>query len=382
MASYFKRGKKWYYSIDVGVDADGKRLKQSRGGFLKRQDAVDAASQVQLDVSNGVFINEKDITFGEFAAEWLKIYSCSNKVSTVATRGVEVKRLNKFFNKIKIGNITRLKYQASLLEMDKKYSKNTLSGTHVAAKMIFRKAVEMEVIKNNPTDFVKLPKKVETLEDVENKTDIPKYLEKDELAILLQNAKDRDYTIFLLLAYTGIRVGELCGLKWSDIDFSENTIKINRTYYADSKSKRKFIVQPPKTKHSQRTIVVSKKVIAELEKHKAKQNIKKLKKRYLWLDENFVFTSSKHPGFPMSPKSVRGRMEKLLEQSSLSPTLSPHSLRHTHTSLLAEAGVGLEEIMERLGHISDKTTREVYLHVTNKMKKEAVHKFDALMDNL
>ena len=68
--------------------------------------------------------------------------------------------------------------------------------------------------------------------------------------------------------------------------------------------------------------------------------------------------------------------------AGLSPELTPHSLRHTHTSLLAEANVGLEEIMDRLGHSDDDTTKNVYLHVTKEMKKEASHKFAQLMRNL
>lgn len=75
-------------------------------------------------------------------------------------------------------------------------------------------------------------------------------------------------------------------------------------------------------------------------------------------------------------------MRRLLKLSGLNEMLTPHSLRHTHTSLLAEAGVGLHEIMQRLGHKDDDTTRNVYLHVTKTKKKEASHKFGQLMSNL
>lgn len=71
-----------------------------------------------------------------------------------------------------------------------------------------------------------------------------------------------------------------------------------------------------------------------------------------------------------------------LKTPILNESLTPHSLRHTHTSLLAEAGVGLQEIMERLGHKDDDTTRNVYMHVTKTMKKEASHKFGELMRSL
>ena len=75
-------------------------------------------------------------------------------------------------------------------------------------------------------------------------------------------------------------------------------------------------------------------------------------------------------------------MKRLLKIAGVSQELTPHSFRHTHTSLLAEAGVGLEEIMDRLGHTEDETTRIIYLHVTKELKKEASHKFGQLMRSL
>src|SRR4051794_7663050 len=83
-----------------------------------------------------------------------------------------------------------------------------------------------------------------------------------------------------------------------------------------------------------------------------------------------------------SSRPAENRMARLLKLAGLNLDLTPHSLRHTHTSLLAEAKVGLEEIMDRLGHCDDETTKNVYLHVTKEMKKEASHKFAQLMRNL
>jgi integrase len=72
-------------------------------------------------------------------------------------------------------------------------------------------------------------------------------------------------------------------------------------------------------------------------------------------------------------------MARLLKIAGLDQSLTPHSLRHTHTSLLAEAGVGLEQIMQRLGHSDDETTRNIYLHITKPKRKEASQKFSELM---
>jgi integrase len=139
----------------------------------------------------------------------------------------------------------------------------------------------------------------------------------------------------------------------------------------------------PKTRKSKRTIVVDKEVIAALKKHMLGQ--KKVKEHFgeSYLDEGFIFAKKeKQPAYPIFVKTVENRMARLLKLAGLNSELTPHSLRHTHTSLLAEVKVNLEEIIDRLGHCDEATTKNVYLHVTKEMKKEASHKFAQLMRNL
>ncbi|MBG9542667.1 tyrosine-type recombinase/integrase [Cytobacillus firmus] len=100
-------------------------------------------------------------------------------------------------------------------------------------------------------------------------------------------------------------------------------------------------------------------------------------------NKDFIFSKMERQfGYPIVIKTVQNRMARLLRISGLNQELTPHSLRHTHTSLLAEAGVSLEQIMDRLGHTDDQITKNVYLHVTQEMKKEASHKFAQLMRSL
>jgi len=396
MASFYKRGKTWSFSIYVGFDADGKRRKKGVGGFRTKKDAQEAANVLEMEVLGGTYIEEKDITFFDFSKGWLQMYGANAKASSVRIRQHEVNKLNTYFKHIKLKDITRKQYQDALLDLQQKgFAVNTISGVHGTGRMIFKKGIELGVIKNDASQFARPPRKQQTVEDIENETEIPKYLEKEQLATFLRFAHDGgmhdDYTVFLLLAYTGIRAGELCALKWQDIDFDENLIKITKTYYNPSNNIKNFILQPPKTKSSRRTIQVTDKVINELKLHQLRQQKYRAKLelenetveiKTEWHDEGFIFCTPKYPGYPLYIKFIENRMARLLRISDLPKELTPHSLRHTHTSLLAEAGVTLEEIMERLGHSDDDTTRKVYLHVTKDMKKEAAHKFDALMDNL
>ncbi|MCA1032890.1 site-specific integrase [Bacillus timonensis] len=216
---------------------------------------------------------------------------------------------------------------------------------------------------------------------------LPNYLEKEELALFLETAKqyglEHDYLVFLILAYTGIRVGELVALKWKDINFKNHTIRITKTYYNPNNNAVEYQLLPPKTRKSRREIVVSEEVIKALNEHKKFQNkvIEQIGNSYY--NKDFIFAKmERHFGYPIVIKNVRDRMKRLLRIANLNEELTPHSLRHTHTSLLAEAGVSLEQIMDRLGHTDDKITKNVYLHVTKEMKKEASQKFSELMRSL
>lgn len=383
---------KWYYVIDIGIDPKtGKRKQKRKGGFSTKKEAEIAAANIIKELNEGTFIKESDITFKAFSEQWIEMYEASGivKVSTVRVRKHEVKRLMDYFAKLKLKDITLKRYQDALLDLKKRgFAENTISGAHRTGRMIFKKAVELGLIKKDPTEFAVLPREQKTVEELESRKDVPKYLERDELLRLLDTARkhglDRDYPMFLTLAYTGMRIGELAALKWSDIDFDEQLISITKTYYNPTNNAKAYQLLTPKTISSIRTIDVDDYVLSELKKLRAWQNEIRMKYRDTYHDENFVFAKLSNKrllGYPENLKMIRLRMTRLLRLAGLDQTLSPHSLRHTHTSLLAEAGATLEEIMERLGHVDDQTTRNVYLHITKRRKKEVSQKFAKLMRN-
>lgn len=383
-------GSTWSFVIDIGRDpSTGKRKQKTKGGFRTKQESETAANELIYELNQGTYVQEQNVVFKDFASEWLHMYSEKNSVKpgTIRIRQHEVNKLLPYFSLLKLKDITSKRYQDALNDLKQKgYADNTLDGVHRTGRMIFKKAIEMRLIKNDPTEFAYLKKDRKTVEELEEK-EIPKYMEKEELALLLQTAAqkglDLDYLIFLTLSYTGLRAGELVALKWKDIDFEEHTISITKTYYNPTNNTLEYQLVPPKTRKSKRKIVVDKEVIDALKKHMLEQQ--KVRKYFgeAYLDEGFIFAKKdKQPGYPIFIKTVENRMARLLKLAGLNQELTPHSLRHTHTSLLAEAKVGLEEIMDRLGHCDDDTTKNVYLHVTKEMKKEASHKFAQLMRNL
>ncbi|MGM9571594.1 MAG: tyrosine-type recombinase/integrase [bacterium] len=373
MACFYKRGKTWTFSMDIGKDEFGRRKKKAVGGFRTKKEAEEAAARMKVELAKGIYIEEKNITFKAFAEEWLKLYSPTVKLTTYRFRIFALNVLFKYFAARKLPDIKKLELQKVINELQAQYSKSSLQAILSCLNLIFKKALELEIISTNPMQFVKMQRIV----DDEKETEV-KYLEKDEAELFLKHCHDSEhYPFFLLLIYTGMRIGEAQALKWDDVNFVNNTISINKTLYVPKKIED-YILQTPKTKRSKRTIAVSEIVLSELKKHKQRQNIKRLQCDN-WYDGNFIFTSPKFSGYPSCYSLYNLAMKNILQAAGINKKLTPHSLRHTHTSLLAQAGVSLEEIMERLGHENDRITRSVYLHITKDMKKESVKKFDLLM---
>ncbi|MEC4567116.1 tyrosine-type recombinase/integrase [Paenibacillus sp. CMAA1739] len=383
--------------LDVGTDpATGKRKQKKKGGFKSKTEAQEAAALLYAELTQGTYVEEKDITFEEFVKTWEGIYQGNGKtkISTHRVRKHEVGRLMPYFKKLKMKSITRDQYQQALNNLKdngKKegvgYADNTLDGIHSTGRAIFKKAVELGIIRNDPTQYAYVPKTQKTIDELEKQEEEVKYLEKEELALFLKTAQehglDGDYEAFLTLAYTGMRIGEFTSLRKSDINFQEHTISITKTYYNPSNNMVKYKLLPPKTKTSARTIDVDPIVTDALNNYLTELEAFKAQHSDRYYDKGYIMPNKrKHPGYPRTIKQYELRMERLLVLAGLNTELTPHSLRHTHVSLLAETGTELHEIMDRLGHKDDDTTQQIYLHVTKYKKKEASRKFAELMRGL
>ncbi|QEO61565.1 site-specific integrase [Bacillus altitudinis] len=385
-----KKGIRWMYVIENGIDPKtGKRQRIPKRGFLREKDAKQAAAEMEYILGKVKLDMKQKITFKELCEEWHSVYKLSGvKNSTLRTRKKEIKHLNKHLGHKKVKEITDKDYQKMLVKLKEggELSKGNISNIHSVAKMVFRRARQQKIILDDPTEFAQLPKDIKTVEELENQSIEDKYFEKTELKTFLDTANrdfDHEYfTMFFLLAWTGMRVGELAALKWSDVDFENNSISITKTYFNDKDNTKEFEILTPKTKGSIRVIDIEPEVISVLKKHKANQNAVKIAIKGDWFDGNFIFgrmKRTKYYGYPPFVKTIENRFNSVLKKSGIQKKLTPHSLRHTHTSLLAEAGVDLHRIMARLGHTEDKTTRLVYLHITSDRKKEASKMFGDLM---
>ncbi|MBS3977746.1 MAG: site-specific integrase [Syntrophomonadaceae bacterium] len=220
---------------------------------------------------------------------------------------------------------------------------------------------------------------------------------------MLQGAKETTYFPLLFAAVrTGLRRGELLGLRWKDIDLKTGTLSVKQSL-AYTLAKGLFF-KPPKNKRSRRTIHISKEVIDVFKHQKKLQNEARLFYGEKYQDGDLVF--SQHNGKPMHPDTPTswlpdflGRVKihktcnnlikneeicphcckKVREMDIIKlPRLNLHSLRHTHASHLLQAGVDIKIISERLGHSSIRITYDIYSHLMPGMQKDAADKLEAL----
>lgn len=384
-----KKGTTYTYRLEAGRDPiTGKRKRVSKSGFKTAKEARAAAQPILNKLLLGENIIESDITFSEYADEWFNGHCIGLKLYTKRNIQAIIAKLNKYFGNMKIKDINLYTYQQFLNNLSTNVSKNTLKIINSYAKMIFKNAEQYNIIRVNPTTNSKIPKYEEVKIDVQNL-----YLTKDELNTLISYAKNYNgrnseyfYYLLIVLAYTGMRIGEICSLLWSNIDFANKRINVNSSIFAENNSK--YIRQnTPKTKESIRTIIIDDILIQILKEWKIKQ----LEIRIQYGTQNkkddldFVFTKynpTNNTEIPVLPKNIQAIFYRINKHKLLKKMIHPHIIRHTHASLLAEAGIPLEIIQERLGHSSDIITRKIYLHITEKEKLNAAKIFSKYMQEI
>lgn len=249
---------------------------------------------------------------------------------------------------------------------------------HIAAKKIrhrlrgiFKYAVQYSYIENNEVDYTTIPQKPKTLEDLEKKRN--NFLTMDEIKALVKVLNSREYhqkyaDMVIVLALTGMRYGELSALQLKNIDFQNNKIEITGNF--DSVNKIKTL---PKTTNSIRTIKASKTVMEAIQRQ-----IAHLSERFQPLtSDDYIFCFEKW-NQPTTIACFIQILKKYGKEAGIDKNLTSHIFRHSHISFLAESGLPIKSIMDRVGHSNAKITLEIYSHTTQDMEDKLVNKLDSI----
>lgn len=318
--------------------------------------------------------NISDITFKELYDKFEDNWKNGVRESTIYAAN-HVK--NEIFNQIEgdylVRNIDRRLLQKVIDQLIKDgRSRNYTSKIKFKLNQIMKYALRMNYINSNEMLFVELPRKITTSDDLKKKR--TKYLDQKEFNLFiktLQKEALRDYRlnkyirIAKVLFLTGMRYGELAALSYKeDIDFSKKTIHIRHTY--DFRLKKRTA---PKTAKSDRIITAPQKVL-DIIKEQILENTKN------GFDTDSIFINTL--GEPITSARVIIPLKNHGKKLGIDKNITTHMFRHSHISLLAELGIPLTAIMDRVGHSDSKTTLEIYSHVTQKMVSDISSKLDKI----
>lgn len=171
---------------------------------------------------------------------------------------------------------------------------------------------------------------------------------------------------------TGMRLGEVLGLRWNDIDLEKKTARILQTVQETSEG---LAFVPPKTHRSRRSVSLPVFVIHALRKHKKEQSERRLIVGSAWQDFNLVI--ERGDGLPVRTSSLSGRFADRMKKAEIDLTF--HGLRHGHASLMLAAGVHLKVVSERLGHSTIGITADLYTHVAEEVHEASAASLDAFL---
>lgn len=204
-----------------------------------------------------------------------------------------------------------------------------------------------------------------------------KYLDAMQSKKLLETARktgDRNYALCYLAVSTGMREGELLGLRWDDLNFDQKVLNVR--FSLKRLPSGILSLQQPKTKTSVRAIKLGRQTIEILQLQKIRNSIDAEKAGKLWKEQNFVFPST--VGTPMDPTNLIKAFRRLLRMAEL-PRIRFHDLRHTAASLMLNNGVDVLVASHRLGHARPSITLDVYGHLIPSMQVRAAEVLEELL---
>ena len=352
---------RWEGRFTAGHDpATGKQIVKSVLG--KTQAEVKEKLKKAMDDAQKVnFTKTGKYTVGTWMDEWfenvakIKVRASSHQtyrgyidnhikpnIGNIPIEKLTTMDLQKFYRKLLTkGRIERIESK----DQPKGLSAKTVRNINQVISSAMDLAVAQKIIPANPTNACALPK----IEHQEMQT-IPA----EQLQVFLQEAKASGvYEMYYIELATGLRRGELLGLKWQDIDWKNGVIKVRRQVArVDGQIKE----APLKTKNSYRTVTISQQAIEVLKEQKKKTN------------DTYVFPSPN--GGPISPDSVNNMLKRVLERAGI-PKVRFHDLRHTFATIALQNGVDIKTVSGMLGHFSAGFTLDTYAHVTTAAQKEA-----------
>lgn len=363
-----KRSKNYIVYLEYKDPETKKKIQKNMGSYDKKRDASKRLTELKDNIYNNDLLLPNTMTLEVFLKDFLEKYKVNISITTY---NCYLRICNKYIipmlGRYKIEDIKPIHIQNYVDDLVGILSPQTLKIHINILKLAIKKAYRLKLIRENVVEYIEIPRVKKFKNNIYTQDDMHKLLEKCDGTPL-------ELPIFLASGL-GLRISEILGLTWNNIDFSNNTVTIEKITVRNN---GEVILKDPKTESSARTISAPNELMNRLKSYKKEQIEMKLqgkiknKLNLLFFDKNEK---------PIAQDVLSKKFNRFLKDNNLKH-IRFHDLRHTHVTLLINSKVPIRVISERVGHSNINTTLNIYSHVLKEMDKEASDKISEVLFNL
>lgn len=361
-----KRSKNYIVYLEYLDKKTNKKKQKNMGSYPLKRDASKRLNEVKEEIYNDELLVPNEMILENYILDFLEKYKMNLSITTYKVyKRICKKYIIPLLGDIKLCDIKPIHVQDYVDDLLDLLTPQTIKVHLNVLNLALKRAYRLKLIKENPVQFVEVPKNRKYKNEVYDTEDMQKLLEKCqgtsmELPIVLASG-------------LGLRISEILGLTWNNVDFNDFTITIDKITVRND---GKVILKDPKTESSIRTISVPKEIILMLKQLKKDRLAAKLKgekshRELIFYDKNLN---------PIAPDVISKKFRLFLEENGLKH-IRFHDLRHSHVTLLIDAKVPIKVISERVGHSNINTTLNIYSHALKEMDQEASDKISSTLFN-
>jgi integrase len=350
------------------VSLTGRRMTK----YAKTQkEARDWVNATLGKIDHGLTFDGAQLTLSQYMESWLSGKELARRPSTVRNyRRYMTLYILPFLGKMKVQSIVPGHIRQLYVRMQKEgKGARTIQLVHVTLHCAFAQAVKEGLVGYNPMDAVDRPK-VETKQF--------QIFTEEQARKFIMTARGHPYeALYYLALTTGMRKGEILGLKWSDVDWEKSMLRVERQLQPVSFNGG--ALAPTKTKSGRRQIKLGKGLLAMLELHRQRQETQKLLAGNRWKENGMIFTTS--IGTFIDQTKVSREFKRILREADL-PDIRFHDLRHTSLSFLLDRGTPVNTVQNRAGHSKASITTDIYGHSMAHSQDEAAEDIEEIVKPL
>lgn len=364
-----KRGKRWQATLWLPLDPDTHRRTRKTFTGATKKEALERRSAFQRRIEHGIDVVGAQSRLGEYFERWLREHAArSVSARTFAVYEQTGRVFVASIASVRLSDLRPSHIEMALATYLQSGSSNSTAAKHLnILKAALARAVMLELIPNNPARAVTKPRAIRREMRV---------VDMETLAAILDACDDPDFGRLINLAvHTGLRAGELLGLRWADIAWEQSLLQVKRARNEFAESG----FAEPKTAAGRRAIALSVREMTILREHRAAQRERRLSVGLVWPNSGLVFPRS--DGKPERVSALTRKWSALCGHVGV-VGVRFHDLRHTSATIALARGVHPKIVQERLGHSTINVTLDTYSHVLPSMQEDAARRIEDTMSVL